>query len=166
MLQNVCGTLDHCFITTNSIDKEGCILQIYFCVIFCAKRGTTLRLISHLAPLGHCALSLAARRTHNFQHKIRIYVFDLKKNYILMLIINNIRQNLVCKCLIGQHVSTLLICHLQANHWPGSSVGMATDYRLEGPGSNPGDDEKFCSSRPALGPTQPPVKWVPCLSRG
>jgi len=48
----------------------------------------------------------------------------------------------------------------------GSSVGIVTDYELDGPGSNPGGDEIFRPSRPALGPTQPPVKWVPAVSRG
>ena len=48
---------------------------------------------------------------------------------------------------------------------PGSSVSIATDYGLDGPGSNPGGDEILCLSRPALGPTQPPVKWVRGISR-
>ena len=48
----------------------------------------------------------------------------------------------------------------------GSSVGIATDYVLDGPGSNPGGDEIFRPFRPALGPNQLPVKWVPGLSRG
>jgi len=41
---------------------------------------------------------------------------------------------------------------------PGSSAGIVTDYGLDGAGSNPGGDEIFHLSRPALGPTQPPVK--------
>jgi len=48
---------------------------------------------------------------------------------------------------------------------PGSSVGTATDYGLDGAESNPGGDENFRPSRPERGLTQPPVKRVPGLSR-
>jgi hypothetical protein len=49
---------------------------------------------------------------------------------------------------------------------PGSSVGIATDYGMDGPGWNPDGDEIFRPSRPVLGPTQPPAKLAPGLSRG
>jgi len=48
----------------------------------------------------------------------------------------------------------------------GSSVGIATDYALDIQESNPGGDEIFRPSRPAVEPTQPPVNSVPVLSRG
>jgi hypothetical protein len=48
-----------------------------------------------------------------------------------------------------------------------SSVEVATGYGLDTRGSNPGGGREFpYLSRPVLGPTQPPVQWVPILSRG
>ena len=48
-----------------------------------------------------------------------------------------------------------------------SSVGIATRYGLDGPGIESRWGRCFPHpSRPALGPTQPPIQWVPGLSRG
>jgi len=49
---------------------------------------------------------------------------------------------------------------------PGSAVRIATDYQLDGLELNSGWDEIFRPSRPALEPSQPPVKWVQALSQG
>ena len=50
---------------------------------------------------------------------------------------------------------------------PGSSVSIATVYGMDGLRieSRWGHDFPY-PSRPTLGPTQPPVQWVPGLSRG
>jgi hypothetical protein len=50
---------------------------------------------------------------------------------------------------------------------PCSSVGIAIDYGLDGPGIESQWGRDFShTSRPALGSTQPSVQWVPGLSRG
>ena len=50
---------------------------------------------------------------------------------------------------------------------PDSVVGIATAYGLDGPGTESRWGRDFPHlSRPALGLTQPPVQWVPGLSRG
>ena len=49
---------------------------------------------------------------------------------------------------------------------PGSVVGIATGYGLDGPGIESRWRRDFPDlSRPALGHTQPPVQWIPGVSR-
>jgi hypothetical protein len=56
-------------------------------------------------------------------------------------------------------VSEELSLVIDFGYGPGSSVGIATDYGLHGPGIESRWGRGFShTSRPALGPTQPPVQ--------
>ena len=72
----------------------------------------------------------------------------------------------VCVCMFMYVCVCMYIYICMCIYGPGSSVGIATDYGMDGPGIKSQWDEILHPSRPAHGPAHPSVQCVLGLSRG
>ena len=77
-----------------------------------------------------------------------------------------LKENLVyllkiVSCLQGYYIRCVIM-----RVGPVAQSVQRLSYGLDGPGSNPSADDIFRPSRPALGPTQHSVQWIPVLSGG
>ena len=100
-------------------------------------------------------------RSHN---KLRLLPYSASEDWFCVTVVESVYCAVRAESLYKTNAFSFKRVNI-SGHGPGSSVGIVTNYGLNGPESNTGGDEIFRPSRPALGPTQLPVQWVSGLYR-
>jgi hypothetical protein len=140
---------------------------------FCTSSACTVPAIRPLAVLFPELLSICARRNDaasgllnwKFHVTSTSQTFRNTRSYRLLSVI-------ISHCCSPPDITLVnTICNLpfywSSNAGRDISVGIATRYALYGPGIESRCVQDFPHpSRPALGPSQPPIQWVPGYSRG
>jgi len=145
------------------------MLSFTSCIV-CGFRSYT---VLFKCPHGKVRYTNQIRTRYRNWRTISATQLQPSKSLLHRVYLNMIRRAQLCIDAGGNHLQHLLWWYILSafgyciNFCVGlvSSVGIATDYGLDGPGSNPGWDVIFRPSRLAMGPTQPPLKWVSGLSR-
>jgi hypothetical protein len=107
------------------------------------------------------------------QNLVELLVAKVAMNVLMMVIPQESKHVAVWRALLQTCVfdCCVEICVLAPKVYPSRgrhiSVGIATRYGLDGQGIESRWGRDFpLPSKPALGPTQLPIHWVPGLSRG